>query len=95
MEALDDHPLVGDVRGVGSSMVSSWSPTSGPGRLRCQAQGWPAVLEECQKAGLIVRAIEDRIAFTPSADHHPRQQIDDMCGLFGKGWNAAWASLPR
>jgi len=93
LEALRDHPLVGDVRGVGLmygvELVADkrtrvpFDPKLKVGQL---------VLVECQKVGLIVRAIEDRIAFTPPLII-TEAQIDEMCGLFRRGLDAAWAGL--
>jgi 4-aminobutyrate---pyruvate transaminase len=95
LEALRDHPLVGDVRGVGLmygvELVADkrtrvpFDPKLKVGQL---------VLAECQKAGLIVRAIEDRIAFTPPLII-TEAQVDEMCGLFRRGLDAAWAALRR
>ena len=93
LEALRDHPLVGDVRGVGLmygvELVADkrtrvpFDPKLKVGQL---------VLVECQKVGLIVRAIEDRIAFTPPLII-TEAEIDEMCSLFRRGLDAAWAAL--
>jgi 4-aminobutyrate--pyruvate transaminase len=42
--------------------------------------------------GLIVRAIGDRIAFTPPLIM-TAAEIQDMCGRFKAGLDAAWAEL--
>jgi 4-aminobutyrate--pyruvate transaminase len=95
LEALLDHPLVGDVRGVGLmygvELVAD-KRTRAPFDPKLKVG--QRVLEECQKAGLIVRAIEDRIAFTPPLII-TAAQIDEMCGLFQRGLDAAWKALPR
>jgi 4-aminobutyrate--pyruvate transaminase len=93
LEALRDHPLVGDVRGVGMifgvELVQD-KKTRAPFDPKLKVG--QRVLEECQKVGLIVRAIEDRIAFTPPLII-TATQIDDMCEMFRKGLDAAWAGL--
>jgi 4-aminobutyrate---pyruvate transaminase len=90
---LRDHPLVGDVRGVGMiygvELVQD-KKTKAPFDPKLKVG--QRLLEECQKVGLIVRAIEDRIAFTPPLII-TATQIDDMCDMFRKGLDAAWAGL--
>jgi 4-aminobutyrate---pyruvate transaminase len=93
LEALRDHPLVGDVRGVGLmygvELVAD-KRTRAPFDPKLKVG--QRVLAECQKVGLIVRAIEDRIAFTPPLII-TEAQIDEMCGMFRRGLDAAWAAL--
>ena len=93
LEAFRDHPLVGDVRGVGliagvelmadKAARLPYPAAAGVG-LRVQAA--------CEHAGLIVRAIGDRIAFTPPLilDH---AEAGELCARFGRGLDAAWAEL--
>ncbi|MDB5405065.1 MAG: aspartate aminotransferase family protein, partial [Rhodopila sp.] len=50
------------------------------------------VADACQQHGLIVRAIGDRIAFTPPLII-TEAEIDDMCGRFGRGLDAVAASI--
>jgi 4-aminobutyrate--pyruvate transaminase len=50
------------------------------------------VQQKCHEAGLIVRAIGDRIAFTPPLIM-TEAEIADMCRRFGQGLDAAWAEL--
>ncbi|WP_374574697.1 aminotransferase [Phenylobacterium sp.] len=66
LEACRDHPLVGDVRGVGliagaELMADKASKTPFPP----ERKAGPMVEKACLENGLIVRAIGDRIAFTP------------------------------
>ena len=66
LEACRDHPLVGDVRGVGliagaELMADKASKTPFPP----ERKAGPIVEKACLENGLIVRAIGDRIAFTP------------------------------
>jgi 4-aminobutyrate--pyruvate transaminase len=91
--AFRDHPLVGDVRGVGliagvelmadKSAKTPFAPARKVGLL---------VQQKCHEAGLIVRAIGDRIAFTPPLIM-TEAEIADMCRRFGQGLDAAWAEL--
>jgi 4-aminobutyrate--pyruvate transaminase len=93
LAAFADHPLVGDVRGVGliagvelvadKATRAPFPPSAGVGAL---------VMQECERAGLIVRAIGDRIAFTPPLIITPAE-IAEMCGRFGAGLDAAWAEI--
>ena len=46
----------------------------------------------CEAAGLIVRAIGDRIAFTPPLIMD-EAEIKAMCERFGRGLDAAWEAL--
>jgi len=50
------------------------------------------VQEKCHEAGLIVRAIGDRIAFTPPLII-TAAEIGEMCARFRTGLDAAWAEL--
>jgi 4-aminobutyrate--pyruvate transaminase len=93
LRAMEDHPLVGNARGVGliagvelvanKTTRTPFAPAMKVGAL---------VMDKCQEAGLIVRAIGDRIAFTPpliiSAD-----ELTEMCRLFRVGLDAAYREL--
>jgi len=93
LAAYADHPLVGDVRGVGliagvelvadKATRAAFPAGAGVG-LRVQAG--------CEAAGLIVRAISDRIAFTPPLIMD-EAEIAEMCGRFGQGLDAAWRGM--
>lgn len=91
--AFRDHPLVGDVRGVGliagvELMADKASRTPFPPALKVGLR----VQQKCHEAGLIVRAIGDRIAFTPPLII-TEAEIADLCRRFGEGLDAAWAEL--
>ena len=93
LTAYAGHPLVGDVRGVGliagvelmadKAARLPFPPGLGVG-LRVQG--------ECEAAGLIVRAIGDRIAFTPPLIIDAAE-IGEMCRRFGQGLDAAWRGM--
>ena len=93
LKALESHPLVGNARGVGliagvelmadKATRTPFDPAQKIGVL---------VQDKCQEAGLIVRAIGDRIAFTPPLII-TEAQIADMLVMFRQGLDAAWAEL--
>ena len=93
LEKFRDHPLVGDVRGVGliagvelvadKATKEAFAPAQKIGVL---------VQEKCREAGLVVRAIGDRIAFTPPLII-TEGEIAEMCARFGQGLDAAWSEM--
>jgi 4-aminobutyrate--pyruvate transaminase len=93
LENFRDHPLVGDIRGVGliagvelmadKAAKTPFAPGQKVGVL---------VQEKCREAGLVVRAIGDRIAFTPPLII-TEAEIAEMCARFGAGLDAAWAEM--
>ncbi len=93
LEAFRGHPLVGDVRGVG--LIAGVELMAD----KAARQPYPAaagvggrVQAACERHGLIVRAIGDRIAFTPPLilDH---AEAAKLCARFGRGLDAAWAEM--
>ena len=82
LEKFRDHPLVGDVRGVGlftgvelmkdAKARTPWAPEQKVGTM---------VMDHALRHGLIVRAIGDRIAFTPPLII-TEEQIGEMCKRF-------------
>jgi 4-aminobutyrate---pyruvate transaminase len=93
LAAFRDHPLVGDVRGVGliagvelmadKKTRTPFAPSQKIGIL---------VQQKCHEAGLVVRAIGDRIAFTPPLIM-TEAEIAEMCRRFGQGLDAAWMAM--
>jgi 4-aminobutyrate--pyruvate transaminase len=93
LKATESHPLVGNARGVGliagvEIMLDKAKRTPFP----ATAKAGIVVQEECHKAGLIVRAIGDRIAFTPPLVI-TANEIDEMLSKFRKGLDAALLRL--
>ena len=82
LEKLRDHLLVGDVRGVGlftgvelmkdAKARTPWAPEQKVGTM---------VMDHALRHGLIVRAIGDRIAFTPPLII-TEEQVGEMCRRF-------------
>ncbi|WP_431301494.1 aminotransferase [Sediminicoccus sp. BL-A-41-H5] len=93
LAAFRGHPLVGDVRGVGliagvelmadKTTRTPFDPARKVGVL---------VQQKCHEAGLVVRAIGDRIAFTPPLIM-TEAEIALMCRRFGQGLDAAWMAM--
>jgi 4-aminobutyrate--pyruvate transaminase len=93
LEAFRDHPLVGDVRGVGliaGVEVVADKATKEP--FPAAAKAGVLVQDKAHEQGLIVRAIGDRIAFTPPLII-TEAEIGEMCARFGRALDAAWATL--
>ncbi len=93
LDALRNHPLVGDVRGVGliagvELMADKRSRTPFDPELKIGQR----VADACHAEGLIVRPIGDRIAFTPPLIIN-RTQIDEMGEKFRRGLDAVAATL--
>ena len=93
LAAYADHPLVGDVRGVGliagvelvaDKTTRAPFPSSTGIGLKVQAG--------CEAAGLIIRAIGDRIAFTPPLIID-EAEIAALCDRFGQGLDTAWRDM--
>ena len=93
LKATEDHPLVGNARGVG--LIAGVELMADKARripFAPELKAGTIVQDECQKAGLIVRAIGDRIAFTPPLII-TAPQIDEMLTKFRKGLDAALPML--
>ncbi len=91
--AFRGHHLVGDVRGIGliagvELMQDKATRTPFPAAMAVGNR----VQNAAEKAGLIVRAIGDRIAFTPPMII-TRSEIDQMCARFGSALDQVWAEM--
>jgi 4-aminobutyrate--pyruvate transaminase len=91
--AFRDHPLVGDVRGVGMiaalEMVQdkqTGAPFDPALKLGAKVEGL------ARKQGLIARFIGDRIAFSPPLIV-TEADIDDIAARLGRALDEAWAGV--
>jgi 4-aminobutyrate--pyruvate transaminase len=93
LAATMDHPLVGDVRGVGLlAGVELVADKATRASFPVEAKVGALVERKCHEAGLIVRAIGDRVAFTPPLIM-TEENLVEMCTLFRRGLDAAWTDL--
>jgi 4-aminobutyrate--pyruvate transaminase len=93
LKETESHPLVGNARGVGLiAGVELMADKAKRAPFPPAATAGTIVQDECQKAGLIVRAIGDRIAFTPPLII-TAAQIDEMLSRFRTGLDAALKRL--
>lgn len=93
LASLADHPLVGDVRGIGliaGVEIVADKATRAP--YPASAKAGLAVQAACEEAGLIVRAIGDRIAFTPPLVIAP-SEIEELIARFAVGLDRACLAL--
>ncbi len=95
LKSTEEHPLVGNARGVGliagvELMAGKQSRTPFPAEAKAGAR----VEAACMEAGLVVRAIGDRIAFTPPLIISAAE-LGEMVTLFRQGLDAALPSLQR
>ena len=82
LKATEDHPLVGNARGVGliagvELMADKQTRTPFP----AEAKAGALVERKCHEAGLVVRAIGDRVAFTPPlimTEDNLREMVDPV-----------------
>ncbi|WP_353230953.1 aspartate aminotransferase family protein [Novosphingobium sp.] len=93
LAALADHPLVGEVRGVGMiAAVELVTDKAAKRGLEAPGQLGNMVNKAIQENGMICRSIGDAIAFCPpmiiTAD-----QIDDMLAIFRKSLDQVAADL--
>jgi 4-aminobutyrate--pyruvate transaminase len=93
LKSLEDHPLVGNARGVGLIGAAELVANKHTREAFNPAQKVGIkVMDKAQEAGLIVRAIGDRIAFTPPLII-TSEQIGDMFKLFRSSLDAVLAEM--
>jgi 4-aminobutyrate---pyruvate transaminase len=95
LRALAEHPLVGDVRGVGLvAALELVSDKPGKGAFDPVGTAGALVVTRAQASGLIIRNLRDVVAFCPplviSAD-----EIDEMLRRFRKALDEAAEELGR
>ena len=92
---MADHPLVGDVRGVGlltgMEMVADKATRHRSIRL---GRSVPTVDKHAREHGLITRFIGDRIAFSPPLII-TEAEIDEMAQRLGAALDDAWAETGK
>ncbi|RVT91480.1 aminotransferase class III-fold pyridoxal phosphate-dependent enzyme [Rhodovarius crocodyli] len=93
LEALKSHALVGDARGVGLiAGVELMADKAKREPFPAAAKAGLAVQAACERNGLIVRAIGDRIAFTPPLIISAAE-IADMLARFSRSLDEAAETL--
>ena len=79
-----DHPLVGEIDGVGMLAVAELVADKATNQaFEASRKVGPYLLARAQAHGLIIRALGDRIAFSPPLIMS-RDEIDDMFGRFAR-----------
>jgi 4-aminobutyrate--pyruvate transaminase len=90
-----DHPLVGEVRGVGLLAGLELVQDKAAKRPFPAKVGAAALVQaKCQENGLIVRAMGDTVAFCPPLII-TEPEIEELLRRFGKGFAEAAAILAR
>ncbi len=93
LEKFRDHPLVGDVRGVGLiAGIELMADKAKRAPFPAERKMGNRVMAKAAEHGLIVRAIGDRIAFTPPLII-TEGQIAEMCSRFGRALDDVQAEL--
>lgn len=95
LNALSDHPLVGEVRGVGLiAAVELVTDKSAKTALETPGALGGLVNAHLQEAGLISRAMTDAVAFCPPLIIQAGE-VDALLALFRTGLDNALAALPK
>jgi len=95
LRALADHPLVGDVRGVGLVAGVELVPDK-PGRGAFDPPGTAGALfvTRAQAHGLIVRNLQDTVAVCPPLVIS-ESEMDELLRRFGRALDETATALPR
>src|SRR5699024_3914195 len=93
LQELSDHPLVGQVRGMGLiAAVELVADKSTRAPFDPAGSVGTAVAARCHENGLIVRNIQDAVAFCPPLII-TEQEVDDMVARFRKSLDEVAATL--
>ncbi len=95
LNALADHPLVGEVRGVGLiAAVELVTDKASKKALETPGALGALVNAHLQEAGVISRAMTDAMAFCPPLII-TAAEVDDLVARFKSGLDKAMAALPK
>ncbi len=90
-----DHPMAGEVTGVGLLSVVELVADKGSREPFDPARKvGPYLLSRAQAHGLIIRALGDRIGFSPPLVI-TGEQIDDMYARFSRALDETWEWVQR
>ncbi|MDP6978978.1 MAG: aspartate aminotransferase family protein [Myxococcota bacterium] len=83
-ETFGDHPLAGEIRGVGLMTAIEWSKPGGTEPAGAGPMTHPAAIaSEARKRGLIVRALWECLAVSPPLCT-TREEADEMIGILSE-----------
>ncbi|MCC7276371.1 MAG: aspartate aminotransferase family protein [Alphaproteobacteria bacterium] len=90
-----DHPLVGEVRGVGLvGAVEVVRDKATREAFKPEERVGPTIAKAAEQQGLIVRAMGDSIGFSPPLII-TEDEIGEMLGRFGRALDETWAGMRR
>ncbi|MGE0716692.1 MAG: aspartate aminotransferase family protein [Alphaproteobacteria bacterium] len=90
-----DHPLVGEVRGVGLvGAVEVVRDKATREAFKPEEKVGPSIAKAAEQHGLIVRAMGDSIGFSPPLII-TESEIGEMLSRFGKALDDVWAGMQR
>ena len=88
-----DHPLIGDVRGVGLMTGMEMMADKATGKAFDPALGVGRIADRhARNNGLITRFIGDRVAFSPPLII-TEEEVDDMAALLQRTLDDTWAEV--
>ncbi len=93
LRQFTDHPLVGEVRGVGLVAAVELVEDKASKKAFDPARKVGAYLDNLAKEnGMIVRAMGDNIGFTPPLIMK-KSEIEEMVEIMGKTLDQTWAAV--
>jgi len=86
--AFADHPLVGEIRGVGLMTGIEWARPGGNEPAGSRPMAYPAAIcAEARKRGLIVRALWECVGVSPPLCTS-REEVDEIVGILAESVEA-------